>query len=188
MTANEIKNFPHDIKDARLHKVRDILYVVIHGTKVNDDGKRIVTHEILGRVKDGTYYPIEEYRKLFAKRRPVEKTQNRTYVRKKERIYQKVDHSAERKYQFPNPEEIENYPSLTEHPKARMVMIDGAIYVIECEYFRTNGKNRQKRTYLGRVRDLRYYPMNEYKRLFPRNGGHTKTKADGNTNKVATDK
>lgn len=173
MTENDIVNFPHDIKGARLHKVGDILYVVIHGCEVTD-GKRKVTHQILGRVKDGVYYPIEEYRLKFSKRKAVERTENRVYVRHKERIYEKADHSKERIHEFPSPEEIENYPSPDEHPKARMVMQSGAIYVIECEYFRADGKNRQKRTYLGRVRDGRYYPMEEYKRLFPRNGGHPK--------------
>ena len=70
---------------------------------------------------------------------------------------------------LPNPENGKNYP---DDPKVIMVSARGVIRVVIRRYFWDKEKKRgcEKREYFGYVVDNCFYPNDEYRRLFKRNG------------------
>ena len=53
---------------------------------------------------------------------------------------------------------------------ARIVRVQKIYYVVTTRYYRENGTGRHQYTYLGRVVDGEFFTMEQYRKLFKRNG------------------
>ncbi len=71
---------------------------------------------------------------------------------------------------IPSPEDVIDFPA--GNPRLKIVSHKGHLYVIERHYRWDSEKKRgvDDRTYIGKIHEGRYYTMEEYKRLFKRDG------------------
>ena len=78
------------------------------------------------------------------------------------------------KYQegLPRPEDVEGFPK--DIPGARLQRQGKILYVITAEYYRSAGVTRHIYHYHGRVKDLKFYTMEEYRATFDRYGNARK--------------
>lgn len=165
----DIKGFPTD-KNAHLTEVHGITYVVTYSYgEPNEKGRRKKTTTTLGRVHEGVFYTMEEYHRLFRRGgelrvKPPEGT-SRKYVRKKPLS----EHGQRGKGNgdLPARADIQNFP---DDPHVSVRRSHGHLYAVERIWYREGGKSKEKIRYLGRVVDRVYYPMEEYHRLFTRQG------------------
>jgi len=167
----DIKNFPQNPR-ARIKVNGGHVYVVEYTYFRNEKGKPSRNQVTLGMVKDGVYYPADEWRRLFTRngalrdeeRKPAKP--NRKYVRKKPAgdIVRKKRPSPP---DYPKPEEVENWPQV---PRARVKRIGNVYYVVVSTYWREDGKQRSKQMILGRVVNSRFYTQDEYRLAFGRDG------------------
>jgi len=172
ITAENIKNFPADNPNARLTRHGKHLYVTESYVRAfNENGAKLCSYKIIGKVMDNCYYPIEEYRRLFKRngepRIPKPKEPNRTYVRKKplSEIRRKAPRYSD---SIPDSLKVKNFPH--EVDGARIIKIKQVFYVVTTRYYRENGHSRHQYTYLGRVVDGEFFTTEQYRRLFKRNG------------------
>lgn len=71
---------------------------------------------------------------------------------------------------IPSPDEINDFPK--DNPRLKIVKHKNLLYVVERFYRWSPEKQRgvEDRTYVGKIHDSRFYTMEEYKRLFKRDG------------------
>ena len=73
--------------------------------------------------------------------------------------------SVARKHPLPDPSQVEGFPLGI--PGARMAWGGpGLVHVVLSSYSRVNGRSVEKRKYIGKIVDGKYYSQEEYKRLF----------------------
>jgi len=168
MKPEDVEGFPFDNPKARLKLVSGNWTVIVR-TYFRRDGKPRQTARAIGRVVDGRYVPIEDYRRLYARggKRREEPRPSRGYERKKPappKPRQAEMARIERKHPLPDRSEVEGFPDI---PKARMVWGGpGLVHVVLSTYSRVNGRSVEKRRYIGKIKDGRYYSQEEYRRLF----------------------
>lgn len=170
--TTKIKNFPSNNPNARLTKKGKHLYVTESYVRAfNENGAKLCSYKIIGKVVDNRYYSMEEYLQKFKRngepRIPEPKTPNRSYVRTKpfSEVKRKAPKYAEG---LPAPAMVKNFPHDVEG--ARIVRVQKIYYVVTTRYFRENGSGRHQYTYLGRVVDGEFFTMEQYRKLFKRNG------------------
>ncbi len=171
LTPEQVKGFP-DNPRAKIITKGGMLYVVEYTYFRNAEGKPRNNRVTLGKIVDGTYYSMEDYRAKFKRdgtlrsETPEPKRQNRVYVRRKpvSEIVRKVKPQPEG---YPKASEVKNFP---DNPRARIIRIAQVFYVCESTYYRQDGKPHEKRTYLGRIVDNVFYTTEEYKEKFDRQG------------------
>lgn len=172
--TSKIRNFPKDNLNARLTRKGKHLYVTESYVRaLNENGAKLCSYKILGKVVDNCYYSMEEYRQKFKRngepRVPEPKTPNRSYVRIKpfSEVKRKAPKYAEG---LPDTAAVKNFPHEVEG--ARIVRVKKILYVVTTRYYRENGTGRHQYTYLGRVVDGEFFTTEQYRRLFKRNGEH----------------
>ncbi len=169
---SDIAGFPFDNPDARItRKNGNILYVVVRKNLIID-GKKIRREIILGRIIDGTYYPMDEYHRLFhrtgRKINDIETPQPVKPGKKNPSRGKRRDGTL-----MPQPQDIENFPFEIEG--ARPLVVSGNLYVVTSRFYKTaDGKRKEERHYLGRVIEGRYYSRDEYRATFDRYGQRRK--------------
>ena len=137
-------------------------------------GNPVGKNVLIGKAVNGVYLPLEEYRKLYdragKKRGLPENPQKRKYERRK-------PVSLKRRACFDG---IEGLPS--DLPPEATVVRTGAnkatVYVAVIHTSRDAGKRKYSYDYQGRIKDGRFYTMEDYRRLFDRFGRPRKG-ADG---------
>ncbi len=181
----EIKNCPKDTDHVYVEVKSGRIYLV-KKTRVGmyESGRPIYSSHNLGRVIDGVFYTMEEYQKTHKRtgelREPDEaQTPNRKYERKKPASERKPGRPPKYADNLPDKDSIENFPHHI--PKARVINMPkkAGFYVVVTEYYRADGKNKRLDHYLGRVKDNRFYTMEEYRATFKRDG----TRRDGSDKK-----
>lgn len=170
--TSKIRNFPKDNLNARLTKKGKHLYVTESYVRaLNENGAKLCSYKILGKVVDNCYYSMEEYRQKFKRngepKVPEPKTPNRCYVRIKpfSEVKRKAPKYAEG---LPDTAAVKNFPHEVEG--ARIIRVKKILYVVTTRYYRENGTSRHQYTYLGRVVDGEFFTTEQYRRLFKRNG------------------
>lgn len=166
----DIENFPSE-KGARVMRKSPQSFYVIKDTRtVMPDGGVKRGHVILGRIKDGRFYSMEEFRTLFHRNgrpreeAPVSDGPVRAYTGHIPLTQRRRPVTGE----LPLPEEIENFPHDVEG--ARLLRVKKVLYVVRSVFYREGGKRREERHYLGHVVDGRFYTQDEYRALFDRHG------------------
>ena len=168
MRPEDVEGFPFDNPKARLKLVSGN-WTVIERRYFRREGKPCSTTRAIGRVVDGKYVPIEEYRRLYARGgKPREEPRpNRKYARRKAapaKPRQAEMGAVARKHPLPGRSEVEGFPDI---PGARMIWGGpGLVHVVLSTYSRVNGRSVEKRRYIGKIKDGRYYSQEEYRRLF----------------------
>lgn len=171
---DEVEGFPHDNPKAVITALKGksgvLLYVSVRENYTRPDG-RVVNHlKHLGKIVQGRYYPMAEYRRLFKrngqridepnpKDKERDKPAKRAYKRKKP-----LSQNKRRKY--PSPFALKNFPKSAPET-ARICKIGGVLYVVNSTYsYDDEGKSKEHRTYLGRVIDNDVFvTLEEYRQL-----------------------
>lgn len=170
--TSKIKNFPYDNPNARLTKKGRPLYVTESYVRAfNENGAKLCSYKIIGKVVDNCYYSMKEYQQKFKRngepRLPEPKTPNHSYVRAK--TFSEVKRKAPKYAEgLPDAATVKNFPHEVEG--ARIVRVHKIYYVVTTRYYRENGTGRHQYTYLGRVVDGEFFTMEQYCKLFKRNG------------------
>ncbi|MCR5814804.1 MAG: hypothetical protein K6G15_09985 [Desulfovibrio sp.] len=161
----EIENFPFDVKGAFVRRVGAYVYVAITYTKVDENGKKLSRCHDIGRVVDNKYYPMEEFWRTFMRGGKRREKPSDVVVRAYTKLAPGTVRRPKPKYQegLPDPATIENYPH--DVPGARILRNGKILYVVVTTYYRTNGSNRHVHQYLGKIRDGRFYTMEEYRQF-----------------------
>lgn len=159
-TREQIKNFPSSEK-ARVRVRGNCTYVVKYDHAWNPELKRPETRiTVLGRVADdGICYPMDEYRLKFTRSgRPGELPSDATPAarrpgRKARPRKSPVDISL-----------VKNYPAGEDNVYP---MRSGSIlYVVRREfYFDAEGKKHENRTFPGRIDNMEYHTLDEWRAL-----------------------
>lgn len=168
----DVLNFPLDNPNARITRKSQHLYVTESYVRArNENGAKLCSIKIIGKIVKNHYYSMDEYHRLFKRngepKEPVFTKANRTYVRRKP-VSEIVRKSPKYSTSIPDASTIKNYPHEVEG--ARIVKIGKVFYVVTTTYFRADGKNRHLYSYLGRVVDGEFFTTEQYKKLFKRNG------------------
>ncbi len=164
----KIKNYPLDNPKARLYlSKRDgrkaVLYVVESDYMYDPKLKKSRTYtRYLGRVVDGVYYTQAEYRKTFTKSGtlraiPEDATLPKSRIRP-------TRHRSEK-----NLIDRDRIKGLPKNPFLQFAQKGEHLYVFTREYYIQDGKRKERRTYIGQVKDLRFYTMEQYKNRFNKN-------------------
>lgn len=130
---------------------------------------------VIGKIVDNRFYTPDEYQKLFKKngiRRtasdytPAQERQKRGYVRKKP-LSECKPSGRKRIHPVPELSEIEGIPDEYRNQTAVFLKyMHGVIYLVHSESYRNEGKQFNKTRILGRIHELRFYTLADYKRLF----------------------
>lgn len=168
LSLEQIKNYPYDNPKARLYLCKragrkEILYVVESDYLFDPKSKRTKTYtRYLGRVVDGVYYTQEEYRKTFTKRGTLRLIPEDASL-PKSRI-RPTRHRTEK-----NKIDRDKVKNLPQNPFLQFVQKGEHLYVFTREYYIQDGKRKEKRTYIGQIKDSRFYTMEQYKKKFNKN-------------------
>jgi hypothetical protein len=168
LSVDKIKNFPRDNHKARLYLCKregrkDVLYVVESDYIYEPKTKKTRTYtRYLGRVVEGVYYTQSEYRKTFTKRGtlraiPEDASLPRSRIRP-------TRHRAEK-----NIVDRDKVKGLPKNPFLQFAQKGEHLYVFTREYYIQDGRRKEKRTYIGQIKDLRFYTMEQYKKKFNKN-------------------
>lgn len=186
LSKDLIKNFPA-AKDALLVEIQGKLYVVIYKRiKDSSTGKLTTQSEYLGRVIDNVFYTMSDYHRLFmrnGKKRVSLSDSISSIERPKSRIKPTV-HRAEKS--FIDRDKIKHLP---DDPFLQFKRCGKHLYVVKREYYLELGVRKEKQTYIGKVVNNCFYSMDEYRKIFKRDGTkklkrsyHKKSEAAKNLN------
>lgn len=184
----EVENFPHDNPFARIVAVKGahgiLLYVSEREPYMRPDGTLVDHIKHLGKIVDGRYYPMEEYRRLFKRNgqpieaeKPEKENDKRAYKRSKPLTEHK-------KRKYPSPTTLKGFPKRG-HPNARIIKVKDALYVVESTYdYDEKGHSREHRVILGRViNDNEFVTIEKYRQLMA-GSGKSRTVHRRKTNKA----
>ena len=167
-TPDTIEGFPSDNPRARLYLCRrkgrsDILYVVESSYVYERKLKKTRTYtRYLGRVVNGVYYTLEEYKKTFTRNgkiRAVPKDATLPKSRARPTVHRKEKSLIDRALIKGLPDDL----------FLQFMQRGSHLYVIKREYYIQDGRRREKRTYIGQVKNNRFYTMEEYRQKFTKN-------------------
>lgn len=166
---DDVVDFPHDIPNAKVVAMKGrhgtLLYVSVREKFTKPDG-RVISHiKHLGKIVDGRYYPMEEYRRHFNRNgKPIESEQDDTEPRRSYKRRVSLEHDPRRKY--PSPKTLKGFPKRG-HSRARICKIGPVLYVVESTYsYDENGKSKENRVYLGRViNDNEFVTIEQYRQM-----------------------
>lgn len=157
----EVEGFPHDNPKAVITALKGkssiLLYVSVRENFVRPDGSAVNHLKHLGKIAEGRYYPMEEYRRLFKRngqRIDEQEQKDKETAQPAKRAYKrKKPLSQNQRRKYPSPFTLKGFPKSA--PKtARICKIGGVLYVVNSTYSYDNeGKSKEHRTYLGRVMD-----------------------------------
>ena len=160
--SGNIKNFPTNPR-ARIQKIRGTDYVVIREGYKNSAGLQRTKTQYLGRIVDGVFYTMQEYKEHFsrtgqARKELTEKQHARIFHRRKKASYA-----------YSN---VKNMPQGDDITVLRNKSKTGGehLYVIQTTVVEENGKRSRVRRYLGKIVGNNYYTMEEYRLHFRRDG------------------
>lgn len=159
-TREQIKNFPSSER-ARVRVQGNNTYVAEYEHAWNPELKRPETKiRLLGKVADdGTYYPMDEYRRKF-----MRDGTPRAIPADAVPVTRRPGRKARPRKPPVDLEQVRNYPHGEDNVYPQRT--GGILYVVRREfYFDETGRKRERRTYLGRIDNMEYHTLAEWRAM-----------------------